>query len=56
MFGLDPEYISFIYLRPFKSHKLAKTGDAEKRLLNVEWGLKVHTEKAHFGIFDLTSS
>ena len=56
VFGLDPEYISFIYLRPFKTHKLAKTGDAEKRLLNVEWGLKVHTEKAHFGIFDLTAA
>jgi outer membrane murein-binding lipoprotein Lpp len=56
VFGLDPEYNSFIYLRGFKTKKLAPTGDAEKRLLNVEWGLKVHNEKAHFGIFDLTAA
>lgn len=56
VFGLDPEYLSIAYLRGFKTKKLAPTGDAEKRLLNVEWALKVHNEKAHFGIFDRTAS
>src|SRR5262249_52157800 len=51
---IDPEYASIAYLRPFMTEALAKTGDAEKRMLLVEWGLKVHNEAAHAGIFDLT--
>lgn len=50
---VDPEYVSFVYLRPFKVEALAKTGDSEKKHLIVEWGLKVKTEKAHGGAFDL---
>lgn len=49
----DPTYASVRYLRPFKREKLAKTGDAEKRMLIVEWGLEVKNEKAFGGIFDL---
>jgi len=52
-FLLDPEYYGIMYLRPFFTEPLAKTGDAEKRLLLVEFGLKVHAEKAHAGIYDL---
>jgi hypothetical protein len=51
---IDPEYAAIAYLRPFMTVPLAKTGDAEKRMLLVEWGLKVHNEAAHAGIFDLT--
>jgi len=54
-FVLDPEYAEIVYLRPFKQKPLAVTGDAEKRLLNVEWGLKIHNEKAHGLIADLTT-
>lgn len=43
---LDPEYISVPVLRPFQTIELAKTGDAEKRMLLVEWGLKVLNEAA----------
>jgi hypothetical protein len=50
---LDTDYAGFGYLRPFKVEPLAKTGDAEKRMLLVEWGLKVHTERAHALIADL---
>lgn len=53
---LDPEMYSFVYLDPFRTEPLAKTGDATKRLLVVEWGLKVHNEKAHGGVFDLTTT
>jgi hypothetical protein len=53
VFVIDPEYMSVMYLRPFSTKPLAKTGDAEKRLLNVEWGSKVHTEAAHGAIYDL---
>ena len=55
VFGLDPEYLSVAYLRPFKTKKLAPTGDAEKRLINVEYCLKVDNEAALFGIYDLTA-
>lgn len=53
---LDPEYASIVYLRGFHTEKLAKTGDAEKRIIRAEWALKVHNEKAHGGIFDLTTA
>lgn len=43
---LDPEYIEVANLRPFQTIELAKTGDAEKRMLLVEWGLKVLNEAA----------
>jgi hypothetical protein len=50
---LDPRYVRLAYLRPFRTEELAKTGDAEKRMLLVEWGLQVDTEKAHGIIADL---
>ena len=55
VFVLDPEYASVAYLRPFQTVELAKTGDAEKRMLLVEWGLKVNNEKAHGAVYDLNS-
>lgn len=55
-FVLDPEYASVAFLRPFNTVELAKTGDAEKRMINVEWGLKVNTEAAHGLAADLTTT
>lgn len=43
---LDPKYLSVAYLRPFATKELATTGDAEKRMLIVEYGLKVNSEAA----------
>lgn len=43
---LDYDYIDVAYLRPFKREKLAKTGDAEKYMLIVEYMLRVKNEKA----------
>lgn len=55
-FVLDPEYASVAFLRPFNTVELAKTGDAEKRMILVEWGLKVNTEAAHGLAADLTTT
>ena len=51
----DPAFTSFNFLRPFRSVPLAKTGDAEKRMLLVEWTLKVRNEAALGIIADLDS-
>ena len=51
---LDPSMASVAYLRPFKSQKLAKLGDSEKHLLNVEYTLVVNNESAHAKISDET--
>ena len=53
---LDKEHMKIAFLRPFKTIPLAKTGDAEKRLMLVEWGVKVTNEKAHGLVADLTTS
>jgi len=44
---IDPEYAKMTTLRPYQQIELAKTGDAEKRMLIVEWGHKVLAENAH---------
>jgi hypothetical protein len=54
-FVVDPEYASIDYLRPFQTMEMAKTGDADKRLMLAEWGLRIHTEKAHGAAYDLTA-
>jgi len=51
---LDPSMAAVSYLRPFKQTKLAKTGDSEKYLMNVEYTLQVNNEAAHAVITDLT--
>lgn len=53
---IDPEYISLGILRPFRIEELAKTGDAEKRMLLQEWGLCVKQEAALGLAADLTDS
>ena len=55
-FILDPEYAAVCYLRPITLVELAKTGDAEKRMLITEFGLKVENEAAHGIVADLTTS
>jgi hypothetical protein len=54
MFVLDYDFIEVDYLRPFKQVPLAKTGDAEKRMLIVEYGLRVKNEAAEGVAVDLT--
>ncbi len=49
---LDPEYARMAYYRPFNQTPLAKIGDAETRMIVVEWGVQVDNEKAHGAVFD----
>lgn len=51
---VDPEYAEIVYLRPWMVEDLAKTGDAQKKHILVEWGVKVTHEAAHGVVADLT--
>ena len=53
---LDPSYARVAYLQTTKQEPLAKTGHAERRLISVEYGLQVDTEKAHGIIADIDGS
>jgi hypothetical protein len=45
-FFIDPEYVSFLWLRKIQEDKdIAKTGDAKKGVIIGEGTLKVHNEK-----------
>jgi hypothetical protein len=50
---LDPEYVSLGVLRPIKLTELAKTGDANKRMLINEYCLVVGNPDAHAKVADL---
>lgn len=56
VFVLDPDMCKVTYLRPFHQVELAKTGDAEKRVIQAEWGLKVINEAGIGLVADLTTS
>ena len=56
IFFVDTEYVKFATLRDFKSVDLAKTGDSERKQIIVEYTLEVCQEKAHAGVYDLTTS
>jgi hypothetical protein len=53
---VDPEYAEVVFLQPFMLKEMARTGLAEKRVLSVEYGLKVGTEAAHGVAADLTTA
>lgn len=53
---LDPDYAKMVVLRPYQQIDLAKTGDSDKKLLLVEFGLKVTAEDAHGIAADLTTT
>lgn len=51
---VDPEYVEIVYLRPWMTEDLAKTGDAQKKHILVEWGVKVTHEGSQGVIADLS--
>jgi hypothetical protein len=53
---LQKDMWAIAYLRPFKIYELAKTGDAEKRLMNVEYALESRNEAASAKVADLTTT
>ena len=56
VFILDPDMCKTTFLRPFHQVELAKTGDAEKRVIQAEWGLKVVNEAGIGLVADLTTT
>ena len=56
VFVLDPQYASVAFLRNFKTETLAKNGDHERKMIIVEYGLKVKTERSHAIIADVTTT
>jgi len=55
-FVIDPEYWSVAYYRDFKQEEVARTGDAIKRALLVEFSLVSKNEGSSGIIADLTTS
>ena len=55
-FVIDPEYWSTAYYRDFKQEEVAKTGDAIKRALIVEYTLIAKNQAASGIVADLTTS
>lgn len=55
VYAVDPDYIALAVLRDFQVKDLAITGDYLRKQMLVEYTLEVN-EKAHGGIFDLTTS
>lgn len=44
---LDPEYVAMAFFRTFRQYPIAKIGDAETRMILVEWGTEVRNGMAH---------
>jgi hypothetical protein len=44
---LDPDFLATAFFRNFRQFPIAKTGDAETRLLLVEWGVEMRNPLAH---------
>ena len=53
VFIVQSDKLALAYLRPFSTVELAKTGDAEKRELIVEWTLECRAPKAHGAVYDV---
>jgi hypothetical protein len=56
VYVIDPEYWAAVYLRPFSVEDQAKTGDADKRLLLVEFTLAALNQKSSGKIYTTTTS
>jgi hypothetical protein len=53
---LDTKYWSMNFLRPFRETPLAKTGDSEQRLMNVEYTLCAYNAASSGVVADLSTS
>ena len=53
---VDTQYWAMSFLRPFRETPLAKTGDSEKRLMNVEYTLAAYNAASSGIVADLTTS
>jgi hypothetical protein len=44
---IDPDYIAVAFYRSFRQYLMARTGDAEVRMIVVEWGVEMRNALAH---------
>ena len=44
---IDPDYIAVAFFRSFQQFLMARVGDAETRLIVVEWGVEMRNSLAH---------
>jgi hypothetical protein len=44
---LDPNYAAVAFFRSFRQYLMARTGDAETRMIVVEWGVEMRNPLAH---------
>jgi hypothetical protein len=44
---IDPDYLAVAFFRAFRQYLMARVGDAETRMIIVEWGLEVRNPLAH---------
>ena len=44
---LDPDYFAVAFYRSFRQYLMARTGDAENRMVVVEWGIEMRNPLAH---------
>ena len=44
---LDPDYLAIAFFRSFRQYLMARVGDAETRMLVVEWGVEMRNSLAH---------
>ena len=54
VFGVDLAEVKVVYLRPYMSKPLGKTGDSEREQVLLDVTLRVDQEKSSFKISDLT--
>lgn len=54
--GLQMNMWGCLYLRSYRTNRLAKTGDAENRQLLVDYGLRANNEASSFAIADLNTN
>lgn len=48
-----PSMIAIDYLQGYRTEELAKTGLSDKRMMHVDWTLRVNTQRAHGAILDI---
>ena len=53
VFVLTSDKLAVAYLRPFQTQEIAKTGDAEKRMIVVEYTLECRAPKSHGAVYDI---
>jgi hypothetical protein len=44
---IDPDYAAVAFYRSFRQYLMARTGDAETRMIVVEWGVEMRNALAH---------